>query len=278
MIVVIVEVFNVHNVLFISDECRMLFMQPLSLLHIAPTLAAFFGVPLHSPVRPVEQIVSVMNARDPSVVVLMVIDSLDYQLYSDFEDELTVLHELASEGLLFECETVSTTTTPAIASILTGLLADEHEIFTSEDVGTSAVNSILELLDDAGKPTAAILETAGTKPLLGEISYVFPVDDREDIREYDALITAHTVSVLQNQEVRFVFAHLRAIDRFAHRGNDLRVAAAMTSQNIGKIARAVSKRGGILLICGDHEAHLKERKTSQGKATVPLIVACPVHK
>jgi hypothetical protein len=253
----------------------MVVMQTLSLLHIAPTLAAFFGITLPSPVQPVKHILNVMNARNPSVVVLTVIDSLDWQLYADFAPELEVLHALASQGLLFECETVSTTTTPAIASILTGLLADEHEIFTSKDVGTSEVNSILELLDDAGKPTAAILETAGTKPLVGRISYVCPVDDREDIREYDELITAHTISVLQKQEVRFIFAHLRAIDRFAHRGNDLRVATTITSQNMGEIARAVSKRGGMLLICGDHEAHLKERKVSGGKGTVPLIVCCP---
>jgi hypothetical protein len=253
----------------------MVVMQTLSLLHIAPTLAAFFGINLPSPVQPVKQILNFVNARNPSVVVLTVIDSLDWQLYADFADDLAVLHALASQGLLYECETVSTTTTPAIASILTGLLADEHEIFTSKDVGTSAVNSILELLDDAGKPTAAILETAGTKPLVGRISYVCPVDDREDIQEYDALITSHAISVLQKQEVRFIFAHLRAIDRFAHRGNDLRVAAAITSQNMKEIAHAVRERNGMLLICGDHEAHLKERKAPGGKGTVPLIVACP---
>ncbi|MBN1761683.1 MAG: alkaline phosphatase family protein [Methanomicrobia archaeon] len=250
-------------------------MQPLSLLHIAPTLAAFFDIELPSPVQPVKQILDFMTARDPSVVVLVVVDSLDWQLYADFATGLEVLHALASQGLLYECETVSTTTTPAIASILTGLLADEHEIFTSEDVGTSEVNSILEMLDDVGKPTAAILETAGTKPLVERISYVCPVDDREDIEEYDALITSHAVSVLKKREVRFIFAHLRAIDRFAHRGNDLRVAAAITSQNIGAIAKAVKERNGMLLICGDHEAHLKERKASGGKGTVPLIVACP---
>jgi len=253
----------------------MVVMQTLSLLHIAPTLAAFFDIDLPSPVQPVKQILNVMNARAPSVVVLTVIDSLDWQLYSDFAPELEVLHALASQGLLFECETVSTTTTPAIASILTGLLADEHEIFTSKDVGTSEVNSILEVLEDAGKPTAAILETAGTKPLVGRISYVCPVDDREDIQEYDELITARTISMLQKQEVRFIFEHLRAIDRFAHRGNDLRVAARITNESMVEIAKVVKERNGMLLMCGDHEAHLKERKASGGKGTVPLIVACP---
>ena len=263
---------------FISDERRMSFMQSLSLLHIAPTLAAFFGITLDSHVQPVEQILEVMRARKPPVVVLMVIDSLDFQFYSEFAAELKVLHELVEhdDGLLFECETVSNGTTPAIASILTGLLPESHRIVTSEDVGKSKINSILEILDDAGKPTAAVLETQGTKPLLGRVSYVFPVDEREDIIEYDELIKTHTISVLNPQhEVRFVFSHLRAIDRFAHRGWDLRIAAKVTNDNMKEIGNAISKRSGMLVICGDHEAHLKERKASNKKATVPLIVGCP---
>jgi len=263
---------------FISNERRMSFMQSLSLLNIAPTLAEFFGISLTSRVHPVEQILKVMHARNPQVVVLLVIDSLDIQFYSDFADELEVLHELVKrdDSLLLECETVSNHTTPAIASILTGLRPESHKIRTSEDVGKSKINSILEIIDDAGTPTAVVLETNGTKPLLGRISYVFPVDDREDIVEYDALIKTHTISVLNHQhEVRFVFSHLRAIDRFAHRGLDLRVAAKVTNENMRAIANAVGERNGMLFICGDHKAHLKEREESQGKATVPLIVSCP---
>ena len=261
---------------FITDKRRHSLMRTLSLLHIAPTLAAFFGIRLKSRVQPVEQILKVMRARNPDVVVLVVIDSLDAQLYADFVTELAVLHQLVEEeGLLFACETVSTTTTPAIASILTGLEPAAHGIIQGEDVGTSTVNSILELFDASGKPTAAILETEGTKPLLGEISYVCPVDDREDIEEYDELITRHTVSVLEQREVKFVFSHLRTIDRFAHRGNDLRVAATITNENMKEIANAVGERNGMLFICGDHRAHLKERHASHGKATVPLIVGCP---
>jgi hypothetical protein len=248
-----------------------------SQLQIAPTLADFFGVHLTSRVHPVEQILKVMYARNPHVVVLVVIDSLDFQVYLDYADELAVLHELVErdDGLLFECETVSNHTTPAIASILTGLQPESHKIRTSEDVGKSKVNSILEILDDAGKPTAVVLETAGTKPLVGRLSYVFAVDDREDIVEYDTLIKTHTISVLNQHEVRFVFSHLRAIDRFAHRGWDLRVAARVTNENMKEIAKAVGEQNGMLVICGDHEAHLKARKTSQGKKTVPLIVCCP---
>jgi hypothetical protein len=250
-------------------------MQLISLLHIAPTLAAFFGVPLETSKRPVELLLAFLQTHNPSVVALVLIDSLDSPLYSALADDLQVLHELASNGLVFDCETVTDTTTPAIASILTGLLPEEHGILTSDEVGTSQVNSILELLDDAGKPTAAILETAGTRPLVGRISYVCPVDDREDIQEYDALITRHTVAVVHKKEVRFVFAHLRAIDRFAHRNKDLRIAAQLTNEHMKKIAAAVRAREGALFICGDHVAHVAENIRAKKTGTVPLIVACP---
>jgi len=252
-------------------------MRLISLLHIAPTLAAFFGVPLESSKRPVEQLLAFLQAREPSVVTLVVIDSLDSPLYCALASDLEVLHELASAGLVFDCETVTDTTTPAIASILTGLLPEEHGILTSKEVGTSPVNSLLELLDDRGKPTGAILETAGTRPLVGRISYVCPVDDREDIAEYDALITTYTVSTVQKEEVRFIFAHLRAIDRFAHRNKDLHIAAHLTNKHMVEIAAAVSARAGVLLICGDHVAHLAENRKAKRKmmGTVPLIAGYP---
>ena len=253
-------------------------MQYISLLQIAPTLAEFFGITLITRASPVERILEFAYSRNPipPVVVLVVIDSLDFQFYSSCVTELEVLHEFVErDGLLFECETVSNHTTPAIASILTGLLPESHRIITSEDVGKSKINSILEMLADQGTPTAAVLETMGTKPLLGRISYVFAVDDREDIIEYHELIKTHTISALQKPEVRLVFAHLRAIDRFSHRGWDLRVAAKVTNENMRAIAEAVSDRNGMLLICGDHKMHLKNKKREEGPATVPLIVSCP---
>ncbi|MBL7117751.1 MAG: sulfatase-like hydrolase/transferase [Candidatus Syntrophoarchaeum sp.] len=249
-----------------------------SILQIAPTLADFFGVHLNSQVRSIEQILNFAYSRNPKVVVLVVIDSLDFRFYSDFADELGKIHELVErDGLLFECETVSSHTTPAIASILTGLQPDAHGILTSEDVGKSKINSILEILEDEGYKTAAAIETKGAEPLWGRISYVFAVDDREDIIEYDKLIKAHTISVLKKQDLRLMFSHLRAIDRFAHRGEDLSVAAKAVNENVRAIATAVSERNGMLVICGDHETHVKERQASQEKATatVPLIVCCP---
>ena len=247
-----------------------------TLLQIAPTLAAFFDVHLASQARSVEQILKFAYSRNPQIMVLMVIDSLDFRFYTEFADELKKLHELVGQdGLLFECETVSSHTTPAIGSILTGLPPEAHGIFTDEDVGKSKIKSILEILEDEGQKTAMVIETKGAKQLLGRISHVFGVDDREDIIEYDELIKAHTTTVLKNQDVKLVFTHLRAIDRFAHRGWDLSAAAKVTDANVTEIANAARERNGMLFICGDHEAHLKARKALQGKAVVPLIVCSP---
>ncbi|RCV64879.1 hypothetical protein C5S53_06655 [Methanophagales archaeon] len=94
------------------------------------------------------------------------------------------------------------------------------------------------------------------------------------------MIKRHTVSVLKKHGVRLAFYHLSAIDRFAHRGGDLSAATKVTNENMRAIAKAVRGRKEILLICGDHETHLKDRKVKQashGKApaSVPLIVGCP---
>jgi hypothetical protein len=256
-------------------------MQSISLLQIAPTLAAFFGIPLDAPEPPFQPLLEFMNAREPRppVVVLLVIDSLDMEIYSQFTDELSVLHTLADhEGQIFSCEPLSRHTSPAIASILTGLPPKSHRIRVSADVGTSKFKSILELLDEAGQPTAAIINTTGAKPLIGRLSYVYGVEDREDIVAYDAIIRAHTCALLSNLEVRLVLAHLRTIDRFAHRGWEIRYAARVTDGNVETIAREVHERQGILFICGDHEAHLKERRRLHRAAApvpVPLIVAVP---
>ncbi|HDS45025.1 MAG TPA: hypothetical protein ENN68_02840 [Methanomicrobia archaeon] len=258
----------------------MLTLQTSSLLQIAPTLATFFAVALRSPAQPVRQILEVMNARKPQVVVLAVIDSLDLKVYTDFAPELVELHQLLKQGgLIFACKPVSRHTTPAIASILTGLPPKAHGIVVSKDVATAKIKSILELLHEHGKPTAAVLDTNGARPLDGRVSYVIGFENREDIVAYDAEITAHTLSILRTQhEVRLLLTHLRSIDRFAHRGWDLQVAAGVVNAHMHEIIRAVADRNGLLFVCGDHEAHLPERMATSGQQQqIPLIVAAPTY-
>ena len=147
-----------------------------SLLQIAPTIAEIFSIPLKTDAKSLEEVLDFVHKsgkRGNFRVVLLVIDSLDWQLFNDFAYSLRRMHTLAAAGLLFKCETVSEHTTPAIASILTGLRPESHGILTENDVGKSGVDSILEILDAHGIKTAAVLEEKGAKPLKGKISFVF---------------------------------------------------------------------------------------------------------
>jgi len=222
-----------------------------SLLQIAPTIASYFGVRLVSPAHPIEQILKFAYSHYPvpHTVTLLVIDSLDLELYYELGNELRTVHELVEQhGLLFECDTVSNHTTPAIASILTGLEPESHGILTADDVGKSKIKSILELMEEEGKQTCAVIERKGAEPLIGKLSCVYGVKDREgmDIMEYDKIIKEHTISILRNGEpVQMVFSHIRTIDRFAHRGWDLRLAATVTDGNISEIGCSSGKRRAI---------------------------------
>ena len=120
-------------------------MTSTSLLQIAPTIASYFNIHLVSPAHPIEQILKFAYSHYPvpHTVTLVVIDSLDLELYYGLGNELRTVHELVEQdGLLFECDTVSNHTTPAIASILTGLEPESHGILTSDDVGKSKIKSI----------------------------------------------------------------------------------------------------------------------------------------
>jgi len=252
-----------------------------SLLQIAPTIAEIFSIPLKADAKSLEEVLNFVHKsgkRWNFRVILLVIDSLDWQFFKDFAYSLRRMHALASSGLLFKCETVSEHTTPAIASILTGLRPESHGILTENDVGKSGVDSILEILDAHGIKTAAVLEERGAKPLKGKISFVFPVRDREDILDYDEEVKEKTLLALKKASM--IFAHFRAIDRFAHRSLDMREAARFTDENVGEIVNAVAADAArgvetLFFLCGDHRTHggMREEGGGRGKRedSVPLI-------
>ena len=102
-----------------------------SLLQIAPTIAEIFSIPLKTDAKSLDDVLNFVHKsgkRGNFRVILLVIDSLDWQFFKDFAYSLRRMHALASSGLLFKCDTVSEHTTPAIASILTGLRPESHGI------------------------------------------------------------------------------------------------------------------------------------------------------
>lgn len=258
-----------------------------SLLQIAPTIAKMFAIPLSSDAEPLNEVLQLQNQNQIQIqnqnknnsdfrVVLIVIDSFDCNIFRSFASDFPEINALVDRGILLPCDTVSTHTTPAIASILTGLPPESHGITTENDVGKSNIDSILEIIDAYGFKTAAILEEKGAEPLKNRISLVFPVRDREDIMSYDSEVAGDIISALSDGAV-MIFAHLRTIDRFAHRAYDMHVAARFTDAIVGHIVRAIRTTDAetILIMCGDHEAHT-QNETPDEEARVPLI-AVPLN-
>ena len=100
--------------------------RPLSQLDIAPTVAGILGFVIPELDGKPIGIVQSWGCKD---VVIIIIDSLGYDLFIWLMPELRSLSDLANDGHLFRAKAVSNHTTPAIASILSGLLPEHHCIF-----------------------------------------------------------------------------------------------------------------------------------------------------
>ena len=69
----------------------------------------------------------------------------------------------------------------------------------------------------------------------------------------------------------------KSIDEINERIRDGSVCV-VTADRMSEIVDAVAAREGLLLICGDHQAHLRDRSRGvgvRGVGKVPLIVTAP---
>ena len=99
---------------------------PFSQVDIAPTAALILGLQLPKPDgSPIDLAV----ARGCKNVAIIIIDSLGYDLLMWLLPTLENMRDLSTVGKLLRITAVSNHTTPAIASILSGLLPEHHEIF-----------------------------------------------------------------------------------------------------------------------------------------------------
>jgi predicted AlkP superfamily pyrophosphatase or phosphodiesterase len=202
------------------------------------------------------------------------------------------LNEFAKEGLMFKCKSPATITSPAIASIFTGYLPEEHKIYSTSDIYTEAaknsdnpkLRSVMEWACRAGMNASAVIESEGAESFRGRLRSFYGVPDSEDILDYDRQITEYAVQSLR-EKPDILAVHLRALDRFSHRAKDweeLEKAAKAVDINLGEILRNAEK-GTIFFICGDHAVHggkkwlkhaTKEEIKNHIDNFVTLIVGC----
>ncbi|MGB9939306.1 alkaline phosphatase family protein [Methanosarcina sp.] len=264
-----------------------------STIDIAPTISRLLKIPMVPPAgKPIQEVERYAKERGCKRAVIIVVDSLGYSLYKYFSPLMKNLSKIAEKGLLFRCRSPATITSPAIASIFTGYLPEEHNIYSTADIYTERakdsenprLKSVMEWAYRAGMKASAVIESEGAESFRGRIKDFYGVPNSEDILDYDLQITNYAVLALK-EKPDVLAVHLRALDRFSHRAeswDELKKAAKAIDENLGEIYRNAEK-GTIFFICGDHAIHggKKWLKSAEGEAIknhrqnlVALIVAC----
>ena len=221
-----------------------------SLVDIAPTIAELLGIPLPgADGAAIPELIDHLQRCDR--VVLIIVDSLGYFTYQRLQPYMPHV-----QGTVIRCRAVADHTTPAIASILTGCHPDTHRTFTTADVCTSPIKSILEIAEERGIKSAVVIESEGAEAMKTKIDLVAGVDDSSDMLAYDATIKEHTIDLLKHEPVLMV-VHFRAIDRYAHEArsfDELAYAAERIDSHIDEIRRHLN-RDTCVIVCGDHPIH-----------------------
>lgn len=221
-----------------------------SLVDIAPTIAELLSIPLPGADGvAIPELIDCAQRCDR--VVLVIVDSLGYSTYRRLQPYMPHI-----QGTVIRCRAVADHTTPAIASIFTGCCPDTHRIFTTADVRTSPVKSILELANARGIKSAIVIESEGAEAMKAKIDLVAGVDDSRDMLNYDAKIKARAIDLLKHEPVLMAI-HFRAIDRYAHEArsfDELAYAAERIDSHISEI-RSHLDRNTCVIVCGDHPFH-----------------------
>jgi predicted AlkP superfamily pyrophosphatase or phosphodiesterase len=227
--------------------------RSIKLVDVAPTMARVLGVrtpPTDG--KPIDEVKEWGCNR----VVLAIVDSLGYGLFKALEPDLPEMRSMALEGLLLKAECVAPTTTPAIASILTGLMPKNHGISNTSHASESEIRSLLEWASSEEVPSAVVMEEEGARTFEGFVDIVMGVPKDLRVEDFDRQILARSLAALDT-DPRLLVAHFLGIDRMAHRGGgivDIRSAASAIDGYLKDIAAAIPEKT-MVVICGDHPLH-----------------------
>ncbi|MGB3920297.1 alkaline phosphatase family protein [Methanothrix sp.] len=244
---------------------------PFSQLDIAPTAARMLGVDLPaSDGQPID-LVEGWGCRNAAIII---VDSLGYDLMFYLLPRMKNTARLIDDGLLLQARAVSNHTTPAIASILSGLLPEHHQIFDKEGAKSSSIPSLPEIASAAGLKSAVIMESNGAEVYEGLIEIIHGISDRIPPEEFDQKACQMTVQSLR-ENPRLLVSYFIGIDKSVHLGREwagIRNAALNIDRFLGEIAEEADEKT-LLMICGDHPIHAGPLKRSFEPLRVALILA-----
>lgn len=242
-----------------------------SVLDVAPTIAEVLRIDLPPPDG---KAVEAVNEWRCDSAILLIVDSLGYQLYQWLTPRLKNIPMLASRGLLLRARAVSNRTTPAIASILSGLTPEHHGILDKEGAKESSILSLPEIASARGLKSAVIMEKNGAEVYEGLIEIVKGIPDSLSPQDFDEAACRSCVEAL-SQRPRLLVSYFIGIDKTVHMGKgprEIREAAIQIDACVGEVIRR-AQPGTLMVICGDHPIHAGELKRSQKPYDVALIIA-----
>ncbi|MCX8207057.1 MAG: alkaline phosphatase family protein [Methanothrix sp.] len=244
-------------------------MRTVSQTDIAPSIARSLEIPLPDPDgRPIEEIERWGCKR----AILVIVDSLGYELYRSLMPRLKHMREITASGFLFRALHVSDHTSPAIASILSGLTPEHHGIYDTESAKRSPILSIPEIASSSGLRSAVIMEKEGAEVYDGLIEYIGAVPRTLPPDEFDHHICRLTAEALSTNPA-LVVSYFIGLDKAAHNGLHLDgfvKAAVSIDVHIGEIFRRAGSETMIVIV-GDHPVHAGHMKNDKDK-NVALII------
>jgi hypothetical protein len=245
-----------------------------SLIDIAPTISKLLNIPMMQPDgRALSQVVDYAHENGCRSALIIIVDSLGYSLFRHLSGSMHNLTELSQKGMIFKCISPAGHTTPAISSIFTGYVPQNHHIYVTDDIyrerekdgANPRIKTIMEWAHGSGLRSGIVIESAGAEAMVGRVDLACGVPDSDDIIDYDEQITTSALKALEKDPDVFSI-HLRSIDRFAHRAQewkDVKSAAEAVDRNLGKIISNAQK-GTLFIICGDHPIHSPDKWLNLG--------------
>ncbi|KXA89588.1 hypothetical protein AKJ62_02775 [candidate division MSBL1 archaeon SCGC-AAA259D14] len=185
-------------------------------------------------------------------VILAIIDSLDWFLYEKFGR--SIIEDVFS-GSVEEFKVFSSAdkTSPSIATILTGLDPEEHHVFSTQNAKESGIINLPEFAEKNGVKSTVVMERAGALTFLKILEMVTPVEDRENIVEFDEDILSGVEESVEG--FKFIVCHLRTLDEQLHRGESVEKIEEGLERIIHSIINIAREGEFLLIITGDHKCH-----------------------
>ena len=246
-------------------------MPLFSQIDIAPTAALLLGLELPGQDgHPIDLAV----AWGCKNVAIIIIDSLGYDLLMWLLPTLENMRALSIVGQLLCATAVSNHTTPAIASILCGLLPEHHGILDKAGAKESRIKSLPEIAAASGHKCAVIMEQNGADVYRGIIKIVRGIPDSLPPQDFDKEACRMTCQALLERP-RLLVSYFIGIDKNVHLGRGregIREAALLIDRCIGEIARTADDET-LLILCGDHPIHAGPLKRTREPYCVAMILA-----